>query len=133
MSGRHLLPTTGSSKAPEKTPKNEARGLLALIQTRSEAEAQEIFRRIRINTYGDDAGALAQQIRDEIDVGTLLEQHQRREQQQQHVLPTGIGSSAPGAVITLPPLRSVIEIPPVGTDPAVDRPAFAFADGKETL
>jgi hypothetical protein len=70
---------------------------------------------------------------DEIDAGTFLEQDQHHKQQQQHILHSSIGSSAPDVVITLSPFRSVIEIPPVGTDTTVDQPAFAFADGIEIL
>lgn len=35
--------------------------------------------------------------------------------------------------MSLLPLRSVIEIPPAGTNVPIDQLALTFADGKETL
>lgn len=119
--------------------RDEARGLLALIQTvqsRSEAEAQEIFRQVRRNTHGDDMGTFIRQMRDEGNAGIILEQIQRQHQeqeQQQHGQPTSLGPSALDSVIRLPPLRSVIEVPPTRTNTAAGQPASASADDTEIL
>lgn len=116
--------------------RNEARGLLALIQSQSEAEAQELLRRVRRNTHGDDMGTLIRRIRDEGTAGIILEQIQRQHQEQehqQHGQPTSLDPSALGSVIRLPPLRSVVEVPPMRTNTAVGQPASASAEDTERV
>ncbi|KAK6419594.1 hypothetical protein LTR95_017043 [Oleoguttula sp. CCFEE 5521] len=85
------------------------RTLMSLIQSRPEAEAQEIYRDIRANIHGGDIAALIHAIRDgRIANGTSL--LTRIES-----APTSTGTCGDIAMVNLPPLRSVIDVPLIGT------------------
>lgn len=98
--------------------RDEARGLLALIQCGSEAEAQDISRLMRINTYGDDADASLRRIRNAIDAGASERQGQEPEQEQPRFQQPISNSSVDRPAVNFPPLRSIIDMPPIGSDMA---------------
>ena len=105
------------------TERDEVRGLLALIRSLPEPEAQVIFRRIRLSTDSMDLGLLSQQIRDDVDSWMCTEQSQRH---LQHQLPyVSMHPEATSPIPYLPPLRSVVEIPQVEAPTAPDEPPIA--------
>ncbi|KAM0724075.1 hypothetical protein Q7P37_000255 [Cladosporium fusiforme] len=88
--------------------RDEARELVSAIRSRPELEAQELHRRIRADTHGDDIGALIYEVR----VAMNADASSRQQQDQHQVSFSQAGSNAPAP--QLPPLRSVINIPPAG-------------------
>nr|OQO27739.1 hypothetical protein B0A51_05531 [Rachicladosporium sp. CCFEE 5018] len=85
------------------------RTLLSLIQSRPEAEAQEIYRHIRSNHHGGDIGALIQAVR-EASISKEPSPLTRMES-----APNPATTRGDMAMVNLPPLRSVVDIPPTGT------------------
>ncbi|OQN97122.1 hypothetical protein B0A48_17218 [Cryoendolithus antarcticus] len=85
------------------------RTLLSLIQSRPEAEAQEIYRHIRSNHHGGDIGALIQAVR-EASISKEPSPLTRMES-----APHPATTRGDIAMVNLPPLRSVVDIPPTGT------------------
>ncbi|KAK6433054.1 hypothetical protein LTR95_010769 [Oleoguttula sp. CCFEE 5521] len=87
---------------------------MSLIQSRPEVEAQEIYRHIRANNHGGDVGALLHAIREVAINGgaaklTLVE-----------AAPTSQFHRGNMTIVNLPPLRSVVDVPPPGTVHAAD-------------
>jgi hypothetical protein len=111
------------------TERDEAREILALIQSLPEAEAQVICRRIRLNTDSMDLGVFLQQTREDVDSGVCTEQGQ---QQHQHQLPHTSFDSETSSPINLPPLRSVVEVPRAETTTALERPSVATLEDAES-
>ncbi|OQN95121.1 hypothetical protein B0A48_18863 [Cryoendolithus antarcticus] len=88
--------------------------LMSLIQSRPEAEAQEIYRHIRANNHGGDVGALLHAIREvAITSGAAL-------LTPVDAAPTTSFHRGNMAVVNLPPLRSVVDVPPLGMVHAAD-------------
>lgn len=119
--------------------RDEARELVAALHSRTESEAQDIYNRVRSSTFSDDMGALIQEVRDATSPRPRLQQQLRPHQQhqdaslhqldrqQQHAQQSqqmpqqqtmfsqsnlGPGHPAPGP--QLPPLRSIVDMPPAG-------------------
>lgn len=105
------------------TERDGVRGLLTLIRTLPEPEAQVIFHRIRLSTDSMDLGLLIQQIRDDVDSWVCTEQSKRH---LQHQLPyVSMHPEATSPIPYLPPLRSVVEIPRAEAPTTPDEPPVA--------
>ncbi|OQN95435.1 hypothetical protein B0A48_18492 [Cryoendolithus antarcticus] len=90
------------------------RTFMSLIQSRPEAEAQEIYRHIRANNHGGDIGALLHAIREvAINGGAAL-------LTPVEAAPTSQFHRGNMTTVNLPPLRSVVDVPPSGTVHAAD-------------
>lgn len=87
--------------------RDDMRELLSLVQTRPEPEAQEIFRNIRANTFGGDVGAFVRQIRE----GVLAAAGAQMPPSSSMFTQPGAGAT-PHSAHQLPPLRSVVDMPP---------------------
>jgi len=99
------------------------------MQSLPEAEAQVIFRRVRLRPESMDMGVFVQQVREDIESGVCTEQGQ---QQLQHQLPSSILGSETSSPVTLPPLRSVIEMPQAGSTTALDQSLVALPEDTES-
>ena len=99
------------------------------MQSLPEAEAQVIFRRVRLHAQSMDMGAFVQQVREDIESGVCTEQGQRH---LQHQLPSSILGSETSSPVTLPPLRSVIEMPRAETSAALNQPSVALSEDIES-
>ena len=100
------------------------------MQSLPEAEAQVIFRRVRLHAQSMDMGVFVQQVREDIESGVCTEQGR---QQLQHQLPSSILGSETSSPVTLPPLRSVIEMPRAETSAALNQPSVALPEDTESL
>jgi hypothetical protein len=116
--------------------RDEARDLIAHMQSRPQPAAQEIFRHIRSYTHASDLGAFIHRTMNAISGSTLQQQSEHRQpchyqqpernhknlQYPQRRLPQEQRPSAfiqPGYTTTgftyeLPPLRSIVGVPPAG-------------------
>lgn len=99
------------------------------MQSLPEAEAQVIFRRVRLHLESMNMGVFVQQVREDIESGVCTEQGQ---QQLQHQLPSSILGSETSSPVTLPPLRSVIEMPQAETSTALNQPSVALPEDTES-
>lgn len=99
------------------------------MQSLPEAEAQVIFRRVRLRPESMDMGVFVQQVREDIESGVCTEQGQ---QQLQHQLPSSILGSETSSPVTLPPLRSLIEMPRAETSTALNQPSDALPEDTES-
>lgn len=95
------------------------------MQSLPEAEAQVIFRRVRLHAQSMNMGVFVQQVREDIESGVCTEQGR---QQLQHQLPSSILGSESSSPVTLPPLRSVIEMPRAGSTTALDQALVALPE-----
>lgn len=95
--------------------------LIALLQSRPEPEAQEIYRQIRMNTYSGDINAFVRQIHEGVLGGAAMVPrrlslpHQQQLPSQSTFPPYGAAPQPPGSATQLPPIRSVVDLPPPGS------------------
>ncbi|GAB7335552.1 hypothetical protein MBLNU13_g07890t1 [Cladosporium sp. NU13] len=109
--------------------RDEARELLALIQSLPDAEAQVIFRRVRLHAQSMDIGVFVQQVRKDMESGVCTEPGQ---QQLLRQLPSSNLGSETSSSVTLPPLRSVIEMLRAETTTALNQPSVALPEDTES-
>jgi hypothetical protein len=116
--------------------RDEARDLIAHMQSRPQPAAQEIFHHIRSYTHASDLGAFIHETTNAISGGTLQQQSEHRQpchyqqlernhknmQYRQRQLPQQQcpntffqpGPTTIGSTYELPPLRSIVGVPPAG-------------------
>lgn len=95
------------------------------MHSSSEFGAQELYRHIRAGTHSEDFGAIIREVREAVDAEAMSQQqhqHQQQQQQQQQqqyqhqvaLSQAGFSPSDTGPAPQLPPLRSVVDVPPTG-------------------
>lgn len=91
--------------------RDEAHELLSSIRSLPESEAQVIFHRIRLSADSMDLGSSIQQIRGGVDSRVSTEQGEQHSQHRLSHVRERSHTTSP--IISLPPLRSVVEVPRV--------------------
>lgn len=94
--------------------RDEARDLVALIHSSPEPEAQELYRRIRSETRGEDVGALVHEVREAIESESSSQQSRQQQQYRPQAAFPQAGYDPVNILppTQLPPLRSIVDMGP---------------------